>query len=214
MITFNEINTDRIDLIARNNDKDHVVILGNTHVLLSAPHGVNQVRLGKPKFKEVGSLAIAIYLQKATNSYLIAKTKNNYDDANFDEVSDYKNDLAKCIKENDIKYVIDFHGLSDKREMDINFGTCLGQNISADKKAFKEIHNALVKNGFSVTIDQPFMAYGNTISRFAKKTKKDVFSLQIEINCKITNKRENFEKYQKLLKILVNWIKNLGENQK
>lgn len=70
----------------------------------------------------MGSLATALYLQKETNSFLIAKTKNNNDDANFDEKSEYKDTIYSLIETKGIKYVIDFHGLAAKRDCDINLG--------------------------------------------------------------------------------------------
>ena len=209
MESFNQIHSERIKFIKNNANKDHIILQGGNNVLVSAPHGVEQVRLGKHKVKEIGSIATALFLQNNTNSYLIAKTKNNFDDANFDEESPYKKSLLKCVEKNDIKYVIDIHGLAEKREMDINFGTNLGRNIQTNEQAFEKLYRTLIENNFIVSIDQPFMGGGKTISNFIKQTKQDVFSLQIEINCAITNKQENFDKYQSLLKILTHWLNHL-----
>ena len=209
MESFNQIHSDRENFVNKNCRKDHIIINGKNKVIISAPHGVDQVRLGKLKYREIGSLASAIYLSSQTNSFLIAKTKNNCNDANFDEKSSYKKDLLRCIKHNGIKYVIDFHGLSNKRGLDINFGTHLGQNIASNELAFNLLYDELLKNSFIISIDQPFMGGVNTIAWFAKKNMDDVFSLQIEINCDITNKKENYDKFCVLLKILTNWINNL-----
>lgn len=51
------------------------------------------------------------------------------------------------------------------------------------------------------------MAGGTTISNFAKNLGKDIWSIQIEINCGITNK-EN-KKLSVLLDTLKNWIKEI-----
>lgn len=167
------------------------------------------MRLGKPKFSEIGSVATALVLQEKTSSWFLAKTKNNNDDANFDEVSSYKNTIQKIIKEQNIKYLIDIHGLASKRECDINLGTHLGQNIKADEKAFNKLFEVLVKNGFKTTIDQPFMAGVQTISGSMANKYSELWTIQIEINCSITNKKENFDRYKRLLSVLENWIKNL-----
>ena len=79
----------------QNKEKDHVVLKGKNNVLISAPHGVSQVRLGKYKYSEIGSLTTALYLFENSNCFLIAKTQNNNDDANFDEKSKYKNSIEK-----------------------------------------------------------------------------------------------------------------------
>lgn len=191
---------------------DHVVLEGRNNILLSAPHGVSQVRLGKPKFSEIGSLATALCLALNTNCHLIAKTKNNFDDANFDEQSEYKNSVEKIIKAKHIKYVIDFHGLASKRMCDINLGTHLCDNIKNDEYAFNVLYNSLTQNGFVTFIDQPFMGGSRTISGFVTKQHPNMWSLQIEINCSITNKKENIEKFNKLLKILTEWIRFLEKN--
>ena len=96
-MNFNILHEKRKAFMARNKSFDHVLIEGKNCVLISAPHGVSQVRLGKPKFCEIGSVATALVLQEKTDSWFLAKTKNNNDDANFDEVSSYKNTIQKIL---------------------------------------------------------------------------------------------------------------------
>ncbi len=208
-MNFNQLNNERKTFMNINKNKDHVVLIGKNNVLISAPHGVSQVRLGKFKFSEVGSLATAMFLHQNSESYFIAKTKNNNDDANFDECSHYKTSIEKLIKENKIKYIIDIHGLSAKRDCDINLGTYLGNNIKTDEETFNKLHCSLVKNGFITNIDQPFMAGSKTISSTMVNKYPNLWALQIEINCSITNKKENFKKYKKLLLILKEWINSI-----
>lgn len=208
-ISFAKINNDRKNFMGKNQQFDHVVVDGNNKVLLSSPHGVSQVRLGKLKYKEVGSLATALYLQKETNSFLIVKTKNNNDDANFDEKSEYKDTIYSLIETKDIKYLIDIHGLAAKRDCDINLGVCLGKNIENNIRAFDSLYKSLQKQGFIVSIDQPFMAGVHTISSSVKHRYPNLWTLQIEINCKITNNASNIIKYNKLLRTLKHWIGTL-----
>ena len=188
---FNTLHNNRKNFLDRNKSEDHVVVTGNNKILISAPHGVSQVRLGKFKMSEIGALSTALYLQKETNSYLIAKTQNNNDDANFDESCPYKSTIAGLIRNKDIQYIIDIHGLSSKRECDVNLGTHLGNNIKTNKKIFDSLHRTLIKNGFITTIDQPFMAGSKTISGSMASKFPQVWTLQIEINCNITNKARN-----------------------
>lgn len=207
-LSFNKLHSNRKKLIDANKHKDHVLIVGNRDILISAPHGVSQVRLGKYKHCEIGSLTTAVYLQNETKCHLIAKTKNNSDDANFDENSKYKTSIKKLIQEKDIKYLIDIHGLASNRDYDINLGTHIGQNIKNDLDLFNNLYNSLISNSFNVSIDQPFMAGQQTISG-SINNEFNLWTLQVEINCAITNKKENFERYKKLLTILTNWIKTI-----
>ena len=185
------------------------MVRGNNNVCLSAPHGVSQVRLGKLKYKEVGSLASALYLQEKTGSFLIAKTKNNNDDANFDEKCGYRNTLSSVIEKEGICYLIDFHGLSATRDCDVNLGIHLGKNIENNEKVFRQIFDLLQDNGFRVSVDMPFMAGARTVSGAMKNKFPNLWSMQIEVNCNITNREENADKYQLLLKILEQWIRGL-----
>jgi len=203
---FEQMQSARRLFLEENKNRDHVIISGQNQIVLSAPHAVSQVRLGRPKVAEIGTLSTALYLQKTHACHLIAKTKNNFDDANFDLQSKYKDDLVKLIKNNDIKYVIDLHGLAAKRDCDVNLGTHLGENISVYKDAFDTLYTALVDNNFITTIDQPFMGGKQTIAGSMKSKFPRIWTIQIEVNCAITNRKENFKKYKLLLKILSDWI--------
>ncbi len=181
--------------------------------MLSAPHGVSQTRLGKNKVAEPGSLATAIYLQKVCETYLIAKTKNNFDDANFDEVSPYKDEVDKLATMSKITHIIDFHGLASFREMDINLGTHFENNTETDKKLLDWLGKELIKEGFVVSYDCPFMGKGNTIAGYTKKRHPNLWTLQVEINCAITNKKENFDRYKKLLGVFEKFIKKIKQHK-
>ena len=202
------IHRDRKKFLRANKDKDHVVVKGENCVLISAPHGVKQTRLGRPKVAEIGSLALALRLQKETNSYFIAKTQNNFDDANFDEHSAYKYDVAKTIQENGIKYFIDFHGLAAKRECDVNLGVHFGLNTEVDEAALNELEDLLKHDDMVVWFDKPFMGTTRTLAGSAKKRFPEIWTIQLEINCSITNSEENDMKCRKLFEALKQWIKN------
>lgn len=198
----------RKTFLEENAGKDHVVVFGKNNILISAPHGVSQIRLGKYKVHEIGSLASAIYIREKTDCFLIAKTTNNNDDANFDDKSEYKNTIRKLIKENNIKYILDFHGLCAKRDCDVNLGINLGKNIEGNVELFGRLNEILANNGFKVSIDQPFMGGGRTISG-SMASEFHVWTIQIEINCGITNRKENFDKTLKLLNLFIEWIETI-----
>lgn len=198
----------RINFLERNKEKDNCILEGKGNILLSAPHGVGQVRLGKYKVAEIGSLTTALQMQNKLSFPLIAKTKNNFDDANFDDNSVYKRDMFDYIQRFGIKYVVDFHGLRADRPCDVNLGTHFGQNIQNNIPLFDDLVKRLEQNDFVVTVDQPFMANKNSISSSVKEKFGDIWSLQIEINCGITNNRKNFKKFSKLLDVLEGWFRS------
>ena len=135
-VSFGKIHNRRKAFLKENDKIDHVVIYGRKGVLLSAPHGVNHVRLGKEKYREVGSLATALELQRRTDCFLIAKTQNSGDDANFDSNCKYRKSIERLIEKGQIKYLIDFHGLSAK-------GIAISIWVSILGKMWKVIHKHL-----------------------------------------------------------------------
>ncbi len=122
----NIINTRR-RFLKENITTDHVVKTTNSCILISAPHGVTQIREGKPKYAEIGSLTAALFLSHTCQTNFIAKTKTNNDDANYDLSSPYKESIKNLVKNSYIKYVLDFHGLAKFRPMHINLAQTMAK---------------------------------------------------------------------------------------
>ena len=190
--------------LANNRDKDYVYVKSSSRILLSCPHGVEQTRLGLRKYAEIGALAVTLELAERLDTNMIAKTSNNFDDANFDEISPYKNKIKKEL--DNLGYIIDFHGLSNKREMDVNLGTNFGRNVSSNPKLFQKLARALRNAGLVVTVDNPFSGGGRTISGTFGKS---VWTVQVEINSAITNDKSQHKKLNLLLETLTTWLKQI-----
>ncbi len=201
---FAELTNTRKEIL-KNNSDDHVYFQTNSSILISAPHGVSQVRLGKLKVAEIGTIPIATAVANQMKTNLIIKTKNNDDDANFVEDCPYRQTIANAIKSQNIKYLIDFHGLAKKRPCDINIGINFGQNTKQNQKMFLSLKNALESQNFIVSIDEPFCAGPRTIAGFFAK-EFNIWSVQIEINCAITNEPANIDKCNKLINTLIDWL--------
>ena len=192
--------------------KGFALIKTDSNVLISAPHGVVQTQLGRHKVAEIGSARTALYLANATNSNLIIKTKNLFDNANFDVNCPYRQEIANLIKISKIQFLLDLHGLAKNRECDINLGINYGENIKSNQKLFDKIVLVFKKAGFMVSIDRPFSGSFKTISgTFAREY--NIFTIQIEINCGITNYEANFRKLKKLLCAFTDCI-NILKNSK
>ncbi len=204
MFSFYNYYYRRKKFLSENRDKDFVYIKTDSRVLLSCPHGVEQTRLGKSKYPEIGALAVALELAERLNTNLIAKTSNHFDDVNFDEKSPYKNKIKKELENFD--YIIDIHGLSAKRDIDINLGTNFGQNVVSDEKLFQKLARGLRNAGFTVAVDNPFAGTDRTIAgTFAG----NAWTVQIEINSGITNLKSQHKKLELLLNVLESWLKQL-----
>ena len=210
-MSYTKIHANRINFMRAHQSEDFAFNTGSNQIIISAPHGVPQVRLGKNKVAEIGSLAAALFLKEKHDTYFIAKTKSNFDDANFDMDCPYKKKINEVFNNREVKYLLDFHGLAPHRECDVNLGTHLGNNIEVDPKLFDDLLYTLQSNGFLVEVDQPFMGGKSTVSGYIKNLHNDAWTIQIEINCKITNNKDNYNKLEKLLNCFSEWIENLVE---
>lgn len=195
----------RKKFIASNKKKSFVILDGDGKFMLSAPHAVRQVRLGRGKFAEPNTLALALAVREKVNVPLIAKTACFNDDANFDLLCPYRHELKDYINEHNIKYLIDIHSLAEQREQDINLGVNFGMNIAPDEKMFDFLQKEFAQKGFKVFIDNPFNGGARTISSFISK-ECGIWTMQLEINCKFLLKEENVEWLIKIISVLVDAI--------
>ena len=158
-----------------NKEKSFRVIKGNIPVIISAPHSVKQLREGRVKGAEYQTGAIASILSEETSCFAIYKTYNNQDDANYDmENNEYKEEIKKIIKENDIRILLDIHGAKDEHNFDIDLGTAYGENINNNIEILKRLKNYFKKYKIeNVTENKTFKADSiRTISKYINKETK------------------------------------------
>lgn len=185
------------------NKETYLTYIGNTDVLLTAVHTMDQLKEdGSYKFEEYYTKAIARYVAAKTDSSYFVKIKDTNIDSNSVILDDFKEQLLNYIEENDIKLIIDIHGAKEEREFDVEFGTL--NNISADYSSIKELEDAFKEVGITkVQYNNPFKGGGITQTIFAN-TNIDV--IQIEINAKYRNIEEP-EKIKNICDALINFIK-------
>ena len=189
---------------------DFVISTGEKKILISAPHAVDQIREGKPKFAEPETALLAKEFNKLGYPTIV-KTKNANDDANYDLDCGYKRELLKFCRENDIQFVVDLHQLSEKREIDICFGTGDANNKNLLGKS--EIIDSIkeIKNNFIITVNDPFPAPPRTVSGFCASN--NIPALQIEINSRlIAEKRLNATQFDSVLKYIIDILEVIEKN--
>ncbi len=155
---------------------------GNNNIILSAPHAYKHFRNNKIKVNENNTSKIAKILGILTNSHVIYTYKDSKNDPNYDNDSEYKKELSKYIKENNIKYLIDIHGLDKNNDYSLEIGCNSYKNSS---KKFIE----LIKNSFNkyykkeILIDNKFAAKSERrISSYISDKCENVNAIQLEIN--------------------------------
>ena len=182
-------------------NKDYIIKKGNIPILFTAPHTMQQIKEdGSIKPSELFTKAIALYLNKFYNVNCMIKIKDTGLDSNRDNRDEFKTELLRFIKDNNIKIVIDLHGSKESREFDIEFGTL--NNLSSDYTVIKELEDSFINNGITnISYNDPFK--GGAITQYIYGL-KDVDVIQLEINSKYRN---NIDKLNKLCNSIELFIK-------
>lgn len=155
---------------------------GSKNVILSCPHAVAHVREGIIRSFEPETGVLAKLLNEYESYPIIIKTKNENDDANYDEKSLYKDALINYIKEKNIKGLLDLHLLSSNRVESINIGTGKNKNFN-NELLIDQIQRIFDSYDLGViSIDHPFSASRPTTISSYIHSQCMIPTLQIEIN--------------------------------
>ena len=183
-------------------NQDYIIKKGTLPILFTAPHTMKQVREdGSVKLREPYTKAIALYLNKYFDVNCMIKIKDTGLDSNRDNRDEFKIELLRFIRDNNIKLVIDLHGSDKSRDFDIEFGTL--NNLSADFSTIKELEEAFIENGINNIIhNDPFK--GGAITEYVYGL-KDVDIIQLEINAKYRD-YNNIDNLEQLCSSLGNFV--------
>lgn len=188
-------------------NEDYIIKKGILPILFTAPHTMQQIREdGSVKLSEPYTKAVALYLNKHFNVNCMIKINDTGLDANRDNRDEFKTELLRFIRNNNIKLVIDLHGSNRLRDFDVEFGTL--NNLSADFSIIKELEEAFTENGINnIKYNDPFK--GGAITEYIYGL-KDVDVIQLEINGRYRDSN-NIGNLEKLCKSLENFIKQYKE---
>ena len=185
------------------------IVKGNNNIILSAPHAYKHIRNNRIKSNENNTSKIVKILSMLTNSHIIYTYKDCEDDPNYNKSSVYKKELLKYIEENNIKYLIDIHGLDKENNCPLEIGCNNYKNSS------EEFVN-LIKNTFSkyydgnILIDEVFAAKSERrISNYISSKCNDINTVQLEINKKYRSINRMPIKFNKTIVALKEIIDNL-----
>ena len=178
---------------------------GSIPILISAPHSVKQIRNDELKPADIYTGAIIKTLGKNTNAHIIYKTHTKDDENHTDESTAYRKKIKEIIKDNEIKVIIDLHGMSKDKDSDIDIGTggSSNPNLLVEDYILSSVKNSLSSLKYSV--NKYFSAKGKlTISVYCSQ-KLGIPTLQLEINRKYRTKdSENFSYIVNILSKMIN----------
>ena len=191
------------ELESTTSEKDFIIYKGKIPILFNASHTVEHIREdGTIKLREPYTKAIALYLNKYANCNAMVKFKDTGFDSNKDNRDDYKKELIRFVKENNIKLVIDLHGASKDKDFDVELGTL--NNLSSTYSTVKELEEAFTENNIkNVSNNDPFK--GGAITQYLYGL-EDLDVIQVEINYKYRDYK-NLDELNKLITSLENFVK-------
>ena len=176
-----------------NSEKDYEYKKGSIPILISAPHTVKQWRNESHKSADIYTGALAKTLHKATGAHIIYKASTNGDENYTTKETEYRKKIKDIVAKNDIKVIIDLHGMTSDKDSDIDIGTGNSSNINLLEQDYilSLVKSSLGNNNY--TVNKYFTggkAY--TMSSYCA-SKLGVPTLQLEINKKYrTSDSESF----------------------
>lgn len=190
------------------NSIGHKILQGTNEILLTAPHSVDQIREGNIKVGEYRTGLIVKLLGRKSDCHIAYKTKNLNDDANYNKDCNFKKDILRYIRENQIMFVLDFHLSRPDREFALDIGTGKGLNIRGGEDKLKILLQSLSEKYSPVKVDEVFPAsYPHTVSATVAR-ELGIPAMQIEINWKIV---DDYDKVDEFIETLLKIIRQLEE---
>ncbi len=164
-------------------------IKGSIPILISAPHGTKHYRARENRWKaeDAYTSALAIKLGQLTGAHVIFARNKTLEDPNNAFKCLYKDFLAKVVKSNNIKFVMDLHGAGFNQSFKIDVGILDGRTGKNSCPTFKPIIERDLQDFEKTVFNKRFRANDPaTITYFAWKRLK-VESAQFEINADYRN---------------------------
>lgn len=188
------------------------IFKGKIPVMVSAPHASKHLRNGVKMNNEILTGELAFHLYKKLGCHCIIKNKTSVYDPNYDKSNEYKEELLKYIKENNITFLIDLHGCLENNDFSIDIGTG-GVKL---KHVIKDILPTYDIIGLPITYNKKFKAIKNdTITKYISRNCQDCICLQFEIN-RLFRDYENPKNLKLLGKFMCCLVENIikGQHQK
>ena len=194
------------------NDGKPIIIEGKSKIMISTPHCVKHMREGKIKSSDIFTFCIGDYLNKSLDCPFIYQSGFDNTDANYSNSKDskYKKALLYYVIKNDIRLVIDLHGMKNGHGILLDIGTGGKERITLNNetKEFEILKYNLEKELGIINIGDNKIfdcTNPNTISNYIS-TNCEIPCVQLEISSSL-RKPENSEK---LINALTNTIAQIN----
>lgn len=164
----------------------YVVLAGHGAVLVSAPHRVEHARNGAVKCAEPDAGRLALLLHDRMGCPAIYRCGASLEDPNYDEASDYRDEIVRLVRDGGVRAVLDLHEMGDRHQSMVEIGTGHGRNVDGRFELTDEIVRAFESRGIEpVTVDAIFPAAGpRTVSADVAR-RSPALCFQIEMNVRL-----------------------------
>jgi hypothetical protein len=153
-----------------------LITRGSSGLVYSAPHEVEHVRGGQPKFAEGGTAAAALWLAAATHGSSISTFDHQLSDPNDDRDHPYR----EALKNLSPSGVIDLHMMQPR-----GFEVCLG--LGTNRKLSWGLYQVLTEEFLAADIrfatNWPFGARGHTITAAAHAWNVPAVQIEVAFDC-------------------------------
>lgn len=112
---------------------------GDIPILISAPHGARHFRNNKWKEEDEYTSSIAIKLGETTGAHVIYVKNKTTEDSNYIKKSRYKDKVRDIIKNFNIRFLLDIHGVKKSRPFKVCVGTRYDKKDKSSCPSFKDI---------------------------------------------------------------------------
>lgn len=136
---------------ASREEPEFLYVAGNIPILVSAPHGAAHTRKGKYKGEDEYTSAFARLVGEETGAHCIYARRRSRTDPNVAKDAPYKDLVREICEQNDMKFVLDLHGMWPHHESSIELGTRNGKSCPNHKGL---ILRSLDASGFAIDSEE------------------------------------------------------------
>jgi len=192
-------------------NEDYIYIKGELPILVSAPHAVKQTNKNHIKFPDTITGGLALLVNELTDCHVITKAHNDGADPNNSDMgidNGYKEKIIEVMTDENIKLLIDLHGLRGDRQTDVDIITHFGMTIGQDITIIDELKRCLKENGIlNISENKYYFAESEMVIVHKIWNVLKIPSIELEINWHYRNVCEP-NNLIKIIKSLEQFITN------
>ena len=210
-LTFEKEQQERYREFPPEDSSGMIFLRGDAPILITAPHATRHLRMNKQKQQEEYTGAISVILHSLIGTHALYTHWASKIDPNFYDDAPFKRKLAKVVRKFGIKFVLDLHGTKVQRNKDLYPG--VGNNtefLIGNDSYLHKLEDSAKSYGLVLGSLNVFPAsIQMTITKFVA-TKIGTPAMQIEINERLRDPEGNPSQFERLVRLLTDYIYSIS----